>query len=258
MELLKVSNATKRFSGLTAVNDVTFSVKKGQILGIIGPNGSGKTTLISMISGTHSITEGNIFYKDLSIKKLQPYQRARMGIARTFQIVKPLKNLTVLDNIMTAALFGRHQMSTAKEISLCLSGKFSKTAYIHTKEIMEIAGLQDKSNVFARNLTLPDRKRLEVARALAMNPELLLLDEVMAGLNHKEVENVMKLIRDINKNGVTILMIEHIMKVIMGISDRVVVMNHGSLICDGKPQDVANDERVIQAYLGNSFKNQQT
>jgi len=254
MELMRISHATKRFGGLTAVDDMSFSIEKGRILGVIGPNGSGKTTLISMISGTHTLTEGDIIYKGKSIKKLQPFQRARMGIARTFQIVKPLQNLTVRDNVMTATLFGNTDMKTMQEISKCLSRKYAKAAYEQTQKVIEQTGLQDKTDVFARNLSVSDRKRLEVARALAMKPEILLLDEVMAGLNLREVEAVMNLIQEVNKAGVTIVMIEHIMKVIMGISEHIVAMNHGALICEGKPADVANDERVIQAYLGSRFK----
>jgi len=253
MELMQSFQVSKYFGGLAAVNNVSFSVEKGTILGIIGPNGSGKTTLISLISGTHSLTSGDIHYKGHSIKSLLPFKRARMGIARTFQIVKPLQNLTVRDNIMTAALFGRTKMNMVQEISRCLSGKYAKAAYLHTEEIIEMLKLEAKQDVFARNLTLPDRKKLEIARALSMNPELLLLDEVMAGLNLKEVEETMQLILKINQKGVTIVMIEHIMKVIMGISDKIIVMNRGSVICEGDPKLVANDPKVIEAYLGTRF-----
>ncbi len=251
--ILKLENATKRFEGLTAVDKVSFEVNEGEILGVIGPNGSGKTTLISLISGTLSLTEGNIIYNGRKLNKLEPYQRARIGIARTFQIVKPLQNLTVEDNIMTAALFGRSDSNLAEEVLFCMSGKPAKKAYLNTDDILKRVGLSEERNRFARNLTLPQRKRLEVARALAMNPKILLLDEVMAGLNLTEIEETMDLVKAINKeDGVTVIMIEHIMKAIMGISHRVIVMNHGALIASGTPEEVANNKDVVAAYLGTS------
>lgn len=252
--IMKVDKVVKRFGGLTAVNEVTFDVEKGSITGIIGPNGSGKTTLINMINGTHHLTKGNIIYKDQSIKDLKSFQRARLGIARTFQIVKPLRDITLRDNIMTAALFGKNQFNTGQEIRACLSSNPIKDAYRDTDEIIEITGLKGKQDKFARNLTLPDLKRLELARALAMNPEVLLLDEVMAGLNAREVEDVMEIIRSINRKGVTIIIIEHIMKVIMGIADEIVVIHQGNLICKGNPKYVSNHPKVVEAYLGKRYK----
>lgn len=254
MVIMKVDKATKRFGGLTAVNGVSFEIKKGSITGIIGPNGSGKTTLINLINGTHDLTEGDIIYKDKSIKDLKSFKRARLGIARTFQIVKPLRNITLRDNIMTAALFGKNQLNTSQEVKACLSLSPIKDAYTDTDKILEITGLKEKQDKFARNLTLPDLKRLELARALAMNPEVLLLDEVMAGLNAKEVEDVMEIIRSINSKGVTIIIIEHIMKVIMGIADEIVVIHQGNLICKGSPKYVSNDPRVVEAYLGKRYR----
>lgn len=251
--ILNVKNVTKRFGGLTAVDNVSFGVERGELLGVIGPNGSGKTTLISLISGTLPLSSGEVVYKDKTINKLEPFERARMGIARTFQIVKPLQNLTVEDNIMTAALFGRSTSNLMQEIFGCMSSKPAKEAYVHTEEILEKVSLSQKRGRFARNLTLPERKRLEVARALAMNPEILLLDEVMAGLNLYEVEETMELVKSINSGGVTVIMIEHIMKAIMGISNRVIVLNHGALIANGTPVQVANDDKVIAAYLGSRF-----
>lgn len=255
--ILSLKNATKRFEGLTAVDHVSFDVEEGEILGVIGPNGSGKTTLISLISGTLPLSEGEIFYQGRPLNRLEPYQRARMGIARTFQVVKPLQNLTVEDNIMTAALFGRSDYNLAQEVVSCMSGAPAKRAYANTEDILKKVSLTNRRDRFARNLTLPERKRLEVARALAMNPKILLLDEVMAGLNLFEVEETMELVKTINReDGVTVIMIEHIMKAIMGISHRVIVMNHGALIASGSPEEVANHPDVIAAYLGSRFANE--
>ena len=251
--IMSIKGATKQFGGLTAVNNVTFDVEQGELLGVIGPNGSGKTTLISLISGTLPLTSGEIVYDGKQLKKLPPFKRARMGIARTFQIVKPLQNLTVEDNIMTAALFGRSKYNLAQEVASCLSGGPAKNAYKDTDAILKKVSLEEKRDRFARNLTLPERKRLEVARALAMHPKILLLDEVMAGLNLREVEETMDLIKSINSEGVTVIMIEHIMKVVMGLSHRVIVLNHGALIANGSPEEVANDPEVIAAYLGSRF-----
>lgn len=252
---MQVVNATKSFGGLTAVDNVSFNVEKGELLGVIGPNGSGKTTLINLISGTHPITSGDILYNGSSIKKYAPYQRARLGIARTFQVVKPLQDLTAEDNIMTAALFGRSKSNLAQEVFSCMSTKPAKIAYVQTENILERIGLQDQKNRFARNLTLSGQKRLAVGQALAMNPQLLLLDEVVAGLNLSEVEDMMGLITTINNEGVTVIMIEHIMKVVMGISHRVIVLDRGALIANDLPELVAHDPHVIAAYLGSRFGN---
>jgi len=251
--ILKIDGVTKKFGGLTAVDNVSFCVEEGELLGIIGPNGSGKTTLINLISGTLPITSGDIYFNQKSIKRSAPFQRARLGIARTFQIVKPLKNLTVEDNIMTAALFGCSKHNLIQEVVSCLSKKAAKNAYFDTEYIIERIGLEEQKNRCARNLTLSGQKRLEVGRALAMDPQLLLLDEVMAGLNLTEVDNIMNLITSLNSEGVTVIMIEHIMKVIMGISQRIIVMNRGSVIANDSPEVVAHDVNVISAYLGSKF-----
>ena len=253
--IMQVVNLTKRFGGLTAVNDISFSVKRGELLGIIGPNGSGKTTLINMINGTLPVTSGDILYKGDSMIKFSPYQRARRGIARTFQIVKPLRDLTVEDNIMTAALFGRSKTSFLNDVFSCMSTKQAKKAYESTEKILNSVGLFDQKNRLARDLTLSGQKRLEVGRALAMDPQLLLLDEVMAGLNLNEVVEMMDLIKSINAEGVTVIMIEHIMKVIMGISQRIIVMDNGAMIANDLPEKVAHDQVVIAAYLGSRFAN---
>ena len=251
--ILQIENATKKFGGLTAVDKVSFSVDEGELLGVIGPNGSGKTTLINLISGTLPMTSGDILYNGKSIRRYAPFMRARLGIARTFQIVKPLQNLTVEDNIMTAALFGRSKLNLMQEVVYCLSTKPARKAYVNTEDILKRVNLDDQKGRFARNLTLSGQKRLEVGRALAMNPKLLLLDEVMAGLNLSEVQNIMNLITSLNNEGVTVIMIEHIMKVIMGISQRIIVMNRGGLIANDLPEVIAHDPDVIAAYLGSKF-----
>ncbi len=253
MKILTIENATKQFGGVNAVVDVSFSVEKGEIVGLIGPNGSGKTTLINLISGTLNLTSGDIRYNKLSLKGIPTFQRARMGIARTFQIVKPLRNLTVEDNIMTAALFGTSKLNTFQEIFASLSTKPSKGAYRDIDNILQRTKLTSQKKRFARNLTLSDQKRLEVGRALAMDPQLLLLDEVMAGLNFTEINQMMELISTLNSEGVTILMVEHIMKVVMGISHRIVVLDQGELIADSTPEQVVRDPRVIAAYLGSRY-----
>lgn len=254
VNILELISVTKEFGGLKAVNQVSFSAGEGEIVGLIGPNGSGKTTLINLISGTYPLSGGDIKYNGISIKSLPTFERARSGISRTFQIVKPLKNMTVRDNVMVAAIFGKAEVSRLKEISQSLSSRLVKSAYSNTDSILELVGLNDKSDRYADNLTLPDRKRLELARALAMTPKLLLLDEVMAGLNNYEVTEIMELIKKISKKGVTVIVIEHIMKAIMGVADRVIVLHHGQLIAQGKPAEIVKNPDVINAYLGKKYK----
>lgn len=252
---LKVDNVSKRFGGLLAVSKVSFNVKEGEILGVIGPNGSGKTTLINMISGTIPVTEGAVYYQGKSINDLKPFQRTRLGIGRTFQVVKPLQNMTVRENVMTAAVFGTQNVSTAREIMGSLNSQPIRAAFKETNGILELVGLMDKADNHASNLTLPELKCLEVARALATDATLLLLDEVMAGLNRHEIEGTMELILRVNRERkTTFLVIEHIMKAIMGISHRVVVLHNGNLIANGSPEDVVRDPEVVSAYLGSRFQ----
>lgn len=251
--LLRVEKATKQFGGLTAVNNVSLKVPRGQIVGLIGPNGSGKTTLLSLISGTHSLTSGEVWYKGRNIGRLPPFQRARLGIARTFQVVKPLGSLTAHANVVTAALFGRVQHTVAQEVLHALSAGLVAQAGAEADEILQEVGLYRRRDMPADSLTIEDRKRLEVARTLAMHPELLLLDEVMAGLNAKEIEEVMELIHRVNARGVTIILVEHVMKAVMGVSDHVVVLHHGGLLFQGSPDEVASNPKVIAAYLGSRY-----
>lgn len=239
--ILQGKGVSKSYGALKAVSDIDFSVKRGEILGIIGPNGAGKTTFLSLISGTTPLTKGEIFFKGEKISGLKPFRIAEKGISRTFQIVKPFPGMTVLENVSIGALFGKDKIKDAKE------------AREKTRSILAKVNLEGKDDLRVENLNISERKRLEVARALAMDPEVILLDEVMAGLNTAEVESVMELILDLNKQGRTILVIEHVMKAIMGVSHRVMVLHHGEKIAEGSPEIITSDERVISAYLGERF-----
>lgn len=239
--LLHGTGVTKTFGALRAVWEVDFHVNEGEILGIIGPNGAGKTTLLSMISGTIPATRGEIFFKGEEISGLKPFKIAERGISRTFQIVKPFPGMTVLENVSIGALFGREKEHDAK------------VAREKTREILARVNLEGREDLPVESLNVSQRKRLELARALAMEPELLLLDEVMAGLNQAEISAIMELIQDLNKQGVTILVIEHVMKAIMGISHRIVVLHHGQKIAEGDPVGIRNDKNVISAYLGERY-----
>ncbi len=239
--ILLGKGVTRTFGALRAVWNVDFEVIKGEILGIIGPNGAGKTTLLSMINGTLSLTSGSIRFKGKEISGLKPHRIAELGIARTFQIVKPFPGMTVLENVSIGALFGREKLKNVREAQ-------EKTEYI-----LEKVQLEDKRDVAVENLNVSERKRLELARALAMGPELLLLDEVMAGLNPTEIERIMELIVQVNNEGTTIMVIEHVMKAIMGISHRIMVLHHGEKIAEGSPREITNNEQVISAYLGERY-----
>lgn len=241
--ILQIRGATRYFGGLAAVKDVTVDVEEGEIFGIIGPNGAGKTTLLNLISGLLSLSSGDIFFRGQSLKGKRPHQICRMGIARTFQVVKPFQGMTVRENVAIGALFGAGQGSA----------KGTREALRDADEILDFVGLDGKADLAVSDITLADRKRVELARALAMRPTLLLLDEVMAGLNPKEVGDMMDLVREVNRRGVTILVIEHVMRAIMGISHRILVLHHGQPICLGTPQQVCTDEKVIAAYLGERY-----
>ena len=237
--LFEVRRLTKRFRGLTAVSDVTFTVAPREIVGLIGPNGAGKTTIISLVSGTLEPTSGEILFEGRRIERLPAYRRARLGIGRTFQVMKPFPGLSVLENVTVGALFGTGGGERNR-----------KRAEERAGEWLRFTGLERRMDQRADALGGPDRKRLEFAKALAMNPKLLLLDEVMAGLNSVEVADVVELIKKMRDKGVTILVIEHVMKAIRRLSDRLLVLHHGQQIAEGKPEEVLRDPRVVEAYLG--------
>ncbi|NQU04011.1 MAG: ABC transporter ATP-binding protein [Syntrophaceae bacterium] len=234
MSLLQVRNLTKRFGGLVAVSDMSFEVSEGEIVGLIGPNGAGKTTVFNLLSGLISSDGGSIILDEHDITGLPPYRRSKAGIGRTFQVVRPFE-MTVLENVMVPALARTKNTAKARQ-----------TAY----KAMAVLGITDLADAQPGNLTLAQRKRIEVARALATNPKLLLLDEVLAGLNPTEVAENIPLIRQLRDSGITIVFIEHLMDAVMSVSERVLVMDQGSLISSGTPEEVTSDERVIKAYLG--------
>ncbi len=233
--LLEVAGVSKNFSGLAAVSDVSFAVPEGAIFAVIGPNGAGKTTLFNMIAGVLAPDTGSIAYVGERIDGRQPHEICRRGIGRTFQLVRPFPALTVEDNVIVGALLRRPRTADARR---------------HAHQILTELDLFEKREQLASALTLPDRKRLEVARALATEPKLLLLDEVMAGLRPTETDRMVDILRGLNRNGLTILLIEHVMRAVMSLASRIVVLHHGAKIAEGTPQDVVRDPAVVQSYLG--------
>jgi branched-chain amino acid transport system ATP-binding protein len=242
MSLLELRGVSKRFGGVHALAEVSFAVEPGEVLGIIGPNGAGKTTLLNCVSGLFRLDAGDITWKQQSIRHVPPHKRAQLGIGRTFQIVRPFPSMTVRENTAMGALFGRAR------------GRLQPPAALkEADEVLALVGLAEKRDYQVLRLTVPDRKRLEVARALAMRPQLLLLDEVMAGLNDVEVEQALQMIRRVRESGVTIVLIEHVMKVIVGVCTRAIVLNFGRTLAEGAPGEVLKDRRVIEAYLGERY-----
>jgi len=235
--ILQVKDVSKRFGGLQALTDVTFDLPEGQILGLIGPNGAGKTTLFNVINGVYPPTRGQVVFRGEDVTGRPSYEIARRGLARAHQVVRPLAELTVRENVMVGACFGRehHHLRPAAQLA---------------DAALTQVGLIDRADLPAGSLTVAMKKRLEMARALAAKPYLLLLDEVLAGLNPSEIASMMETVRAIRDQGVTILMIEHVMQAIMSISDRILVLDYGILIATGPPEEVANNPQVIEAYLG--------
>jgi branched-chain amino acid transport system ATP-binding protein len=239
-ELMELEAVSRRFGGLQAVQDVSLSIGRGEILGLIGPNGAGKTTLVNVITGVYRASAGRVLFEGRNITRLRPYQTARAGLARTFQVVQPFPELSALENVAAAALFANSRIR-------------KREAYRIASEKLEFVGLSAAANKPASSLTLAMRKRLELAKTLAMGPKLLFLDEVNAGLNSAEVERAMALIRQIAEAGVTIVLIEHLMKVVMSVCSRIVVLQNGAVIADGSPSEVTTNRRVIEAYLGKKY-----
>ena len=242
--LLELRGLGKRFGGIDAVRDVSLSVVSGEIVGLIGPNGAGKTTLVNLITGVHHASSGSVIFEGRDVTRQWPHQAARRGLGRTFQVVQPFPKMTALENVTAGALFAGAAGSVAE-------------ATRQARALLDRVGLGADAHKPAAVLTLPSRKRLELAKSLAMKPRVLLLDEVNAGLNSSEIDDAVALIRSIAAEGVTLILIEHLMKVVLSLATRIVVLHQGALIADGSPAEVTADARVVEAYLGARFAQRQ-
>lgn len=242
MVMLEGRSISKSFGGVVALRQVNFKIGEKEIVGLIGPNGAGKTTLFNIISGVHKPDYGEIIFCNENITGLKPFEIRRMGVGRTFQITRPFLKMTLLENVLTASLYGRRNLISMQD------------ARREALQCLRFVGLEDKKDVRAMNVTIAERRFLEIARALAAEPKLVLLDEVVAGLNPLETINAMNLIKDIrDKLGLTVFWIEHVMKAIMNVCERVIVLNQGQKIAEGAPKAIAEDENVIKAYLGEAY-----
>jgi branched-chain amino acid transport system ATP-binding protein len=238
--ILELQGVSKSFGGIQALKQVSFALPDARIVALIGPNGAGKTTLVNVITGAQRASAGRIVFRGTDVTRHRPFQAARRGLARTFQIVQPFPRMSVIENVAAGALFaaGHAGMSAAMTAA---------------REELEFTGLSSLADRPASSLTLAGRKRLELAKSLAMRPRMLMLDEVNAGLNSSEIEGALALIREISERGITVLIIEHVMKVVFSLAQRVLVLHHGELIADGSPDEIAGQQRVIEAYLGEKF-----
>jgi len=242
--ILRVHNISKNFGGLQALSNVSLEVKKGEIFALIGPNGAGKTTLFNVVAGVYKASAGTVVFNGKPVDSIRTHKRCKLGIARTFQITKPFQSLTVLENVAIGALFG------ASDHSPLLSRRALEKSEHDAVGILKFLGLEHKENALAGTLNVPERKRMELCRALVTKPELLLLDEVIAGLNPSEVGSMVELIRQINVMGVTVLMIEHIMKAVMAVAENITVLNFGKVIARCTPATIMEHEDVVEAYIG--------
>jgi len=237
--MLSIHNVSKQFGGITAIKDVSFEMEKGEIVGLVGPNGAGKSTLLNIVSGVYLPSSGTVIFDGEDITYLKPNKVCKLGIAKTFQLVQSFPELTAVQNVTVGALFGNSEQISMKE------------AEEKAEEELEYVGYpRDKINYPVKNLNVVELKRIQLARALATDPKLILLDEVTTGLNPKESNTAISLIQKIRESGITILMVEHVMRIIMNVSDRVVVLHHGKKIAEGTPEEITKDEKVISSYLG--------